>query len=302
MIIVRMKNLFYFFGFVALICIPFLAPVFTTADSESGYMDVAKAAYVVPIIVAAEILIYFLFGLLSGRVKSVFRLIFYCVFMAFLRFLTCFVGGSIFATMKMSLLTYSIFLFWVGNPIVVLMQAFMLILFGVHIETAIGFDLLDDEGKRMLGSEHEKTKQKNVQHLHAGGIPAGGFIRVYSFPELGRLFSNIIGMEGYIFYSGEGLILWRDCQLRIDLERLVVISQKEWNCLSEIQGKSDFGPPVRFITQTRENQFVHISFGPMFYAVLIFKPEIDMGETLERLKLLERSALELFDMKYSRLK
>ena len=316
MIVIKSNRLFFLLGVFLLICIPFLT--LTVFDPmKPGDVGIASEPHLVVLIIMVELFLYFFFALISGVIENPGRLILYTIVMSSIRILSCLVASSFFAAFSPAG-QYHVFLaFWVGNPILVLVQVLVVMLFGPHLLLSVWPGLMGEKAGLALRDIEPPPKVEPPVTLQTGGEPLGGFVRVYHFPELGRLLSNIIGLEGYILYTWEGLILWHDCQLRFDAENLVVHFQQEWNHQRKSQSHVGFNEPERIITQTIEHNFIHVRFGSSaateserewvesdetpvgFFGIFIFRREVDMGTTLSRLKYLERSAKELLEMRYS---
>jgi predicted regulator of Ras-like GTPase activity (Roadblock/LC7/MglB family) len=186
-----------------------------------------------------------------------------------------------------------------GNPILVLIQVFLLMMLGPHLAWLINPRIISDKALSFVGERRGILETRGFRSTAPDVTPVGGFIRLYTFEELGCLFLNVMGIEGYILYTHEGLVLSKDCQLRFDVDRLVAISLLEWNNHRAAQLKIGFDEPERIIFQTTEHNFIHVSFNQGFFGIFIFKRNADMEEVLNRLGPLTRSARELLEMKYS---
>ncbi len=299
MILVRMNRLFYLFGILTLFFIPFVVPALSSVEMQPGEIEIVREAQIIPIFLAGEILIYFFFGLFSGGAASVYRLILYSFTVAFARFLICLVGGGVFASIRMIPQSYALLLFWMGNPVAILLQIFFLMLLAPYVVSVVAPGILSEDGHRILLGEAEAYKPMSAVSFHSEGAPVGGFVRVYTFPEMGQLLSNMTGIEGYVIYSWEGLVIWQGLRVRFDAERLAVSSQREWRHFREVQVALGLGEAEKLIAQTPEHYFIHLSLAPKFFAVLLFRRDVEIGDVLGRLKYIERTAQELFSMKYS---
>jgi len=299
MILVKKNRLIVILGFLLLFCLPFLSSLFSTDPAYLANVQIERAPLMVPLVVLVEVVIYIIFAFLSGAFSSGSSLILNCLLMAFIRFLFC-LGGGIFFSFFHEASEYSyILLFWVGNPILILLQMFILMILTPHVALSMDSPMLSEEARSLLGEEEEYREVERPRVVHKEGIPVGGFVRVYDFRELGRLISNVIGLEGYLLYTWEGLILWEDNQLGFDSEKCAVLFQAEWKAQQAIQAKMGFNNPDHMITLTRDHQFVHIAFSEKFFAVLLFRRDADTGTILNRMRFLERTAKELFEMRYS---
>ena len=299
MIFIKINRLFYLFGILVFLCLPFLVLILNVEQTSYQNLEFGIPSNILPLMIVIECLIYFFFGALSGSDLSTMQLIQYSISLAFFRFLMC-LGGSVFFTILQGVSQIkAIQLFWAGNPLLVLLQVFLLMLFAPHLILLLYPGLMGEKERLLLIAEGKKPEGDRSFSLRLETTPMGGFIRVYSFKELGHLFTNLMGLEGYILYTREGLILWQDCQLRLDAEKLVVCFQKEWNCHRSNQIAIGFDEPERIITQTAEHTFLHAAFHKDFSGIFIFRPDTPIGDILSRFKYLERTAKEFLESRYS---
>lgn len=299
MILIKSSRLVYLFGILLIICIPLMNHLSGDSPGKGEAVVEDNISKIVPFFIIIELLVYFFFGLLSGSGSSIYNLIQYCLMIFFFRLLCCSLALMIFSNYSQTLSLNALLYFWMGNPLLVLIQVFLLMMFGPHLAWIISPRLISDKALAFVGERRVSPDHRAMQTVTSDVTPVGGFIRVYTFEELGRLFLNMMGIEGYILYSIEGLILWKDCQLRFDMDKLVAVSLMEWNQHRTAQQKIGFNEPERLISQTAEHNFVHVPFNQSFFGIFIFKRNADMDGVLNRLQPLARSACELLEMKYS---
>ncbi|MBN1903268.1 roadblock/LC7 domain-containing protein [Candidatus Sumerlaeota bacterium] len=295
----KCSRLVYLFGILLLLFIPILNN-FTggsPGEREVSLHDIVSG--ILPFLVIIEILIYLFFGILSGGGSSLPYLCLYSFLLLLFRLLCCFLSGIVFSDYNETHSLASLIGFWMGNPLLVLLQMFLLMMLGPHLAWLLNPRMVSDKALGFVGERKAFLETRNLRPGSSEATPVGGFVRVYNYEELGSLFLNVMGMEGYILYTHEGLILAKDCQLRFDSDRLAAISLVEWNNHKNAQLKIGFDEPERIISQTSEHNFLHVSFNQRFYGIFIFKRKVDMEETLSRLEPLTRSARELLEMKYS---
>jgi len=299
MFLMKMNRLFFILGFFALLAIPLMVPAFGTVQMSAGDIETAQISRLIPIIVLVEIFVYFFFGLISGSAASTLKLIQYSIFMVFVRFIICFLAAVIFALFKILPQSYAVILFWVGNPPLALIQIFILMFYGPHLAISLGTQMVNEESEKTIRCELSEETRPAVIPPYSGAAPIGGFVHIFNFDELGRHLSNIIGMEGFVLYTWEGLILWENCPLRVDKEKLAVRSLFEWQHLKDSQIDSGFGEPGKFISETSDHRFIHIAIDTRFFGVMILKKETDLGDVMNRISVQERSIREFLDMRYS---
>lgn len=300
MFLMKMNRLFFILGFLALLAIPLMVPAFGTVQMDAGDIETAQISQLILIIIVlVEIFLYFFFGLISGAAASILKLIQYSFLMFLVRFIICFIAAIIFALFKILPQTYAVILFWVGNPILALIQIFILMFYGPHLAIALGTEMINEESVKAIKSDQNEDMRPAAIPPYSGAAPSGGFVHLFNFNELGRQLTNIIGMEGFVLYTWEGLILWENCPLRVDKEKLAVRSLFEWQHLKDSQRDTGFGEPGTFISETPDHRFIHVAFDSRFFGVMILKKEADLGDILNRLSLQERSIREFLDMRYS---
>jgi len=299
MILLKIERLFYISGVLLLIFVPFLNLLAVPVQGIPGEQQLEISIQLIPVIVIMELLIYLILGFLSGGVTTFFQVVQYSFLTAFFRLLSCFIGGALYSLYQPLTYYNSLLLFWVGSPVVVLLQIFLLLMLSPYLVMHIAPGILSDRAKSIATHHSPTPSPPRPTAFRSEASPVGGFVRVYSYEELGRLFRNIIGIEGYILYTWEGLMLWQNSQIILDSDRLIASFQKQWKDQCERQKQLGFRKPERTIIQSVEHNFIQISFNKNFFGIFIFRTDVDIDEVFNRLKYLERSARELFEMKYS---
>ena len=298
MILIKMKSLLYLLGIILFFSFPFLVLILNVDQTHIKEMDIGLPFYLLPVLFVLEILIYFFFGSLAGTSLSTTQLVEYSMIMAVFRFALCLIGAMVFSSFQAIPHTTAIQILWAGNPLLILLQVFLLMMFGPYLILVFFPGLMGEKEHLYLSEVETSRRMKPLRSVRSESIPLGGFIRVYGFLELGRLFSNLIGIEGYILYTWEGLVLWQDCQLRLDMEKVVSCFMKEWDCHRVNDLAIGFDEPLRIVTQTNEHSFIHVMFNRDFSGIFIFRPDAHMSEILGRMKYLDRTAREFLATRY----
>jgi hypothetical protein len=290
MILIKSSRLVYLFGILLIIFLPLLSYFVGTPPLAGEEPMEDFTSVIIPLFIVIELMLYLLFGLVSGGCSTFYYLLQYCLIMFLFRLLCCFASGFMFSnyneTRSLDILLY----FWMGSPLLVLIQIFLLMMLGPFIAWFVNPRIISDKALGFVGERRGILDSRIKLSSSKEAAPVGGFIRVYNYEELGRLFMNMMGIEGYILYTNEGLILYKDCQLRFDADRMVAVSLEEWEEYKTSQQKIGFHEPERIISQTNDQSF---------YGIYIFKRGVDVHEVLNRLEPLARSARELLEMKYS---
>ncbi len=300
MILIPMNRLFYIFSFALLLCIPMMSPAFMSLEGSNAVTS-ASLSQMIWIVLIMEAALYFFIGLAAGATPSLSALIQYDVLMIFIRFVFCFVAATIYFFIHPVTHSHALLAMWVANPIMALLHIFVTMIAGPHMVLEIKPSLLTDEVLYKLKRQLSDGNKDSRMIAQAAATPIGGFVRVYSYPELGKLIGNMIGMEGYVLYTSEGLPLWQECQLNYDMEKLIVFFERQTSRLRQAQDAGGFGEPEYLIIQTEAHKFIHFQITQQFAALFIFKNETDTGDIMNRLKYLQRSARELLEMRYSHL-
>ncbi len=299
MILIKMNRLFYIFGVLLFFSLPFLVLILNIDQTHVEQQTIGIPSYLIPGLLIVEILFYIIFGILAGTSLSLQQIFQYSILVALFRLIVCLIGAFLFTILQGVPYITTLQILWSGNPLLVLLQVLLLMMFGPHLITIVSPGILGEKEHLLLRVEGGTQTGKRPDFQKPGASPVGGFIRVDSFSELGRLLSNLIGIEGYILYTREGLILWQDCQLRLDAEKVIASFLKEWRCHRLNDLAAGFDEPLRIITQTSEHTFIHVIFTRHFSGILIFRPDANMSDILNRLKYLERTAKEFLETRYS---
>lgn len=295
MILVHRKNLFFVLAILIMVVVPFLYPAISpiSGGSDDEVLSVSQNAY----FVLAEILVYIIVGIITGAASGFGNLVLAALLLSFGRFVTCFFAGSIMASFMTVSHPYAVLELWMGNGLSVILQIIMMLFVGVHLLYFFTPRILSEEAIRKICPEDIQIAEKPAR-FQTEGVPLGGFVKVYNLQELGRLISNVIGLEGYILYTSEGLVLWKELQLRFDEDKLVVLFQQEFDRIRTSQKEVGFGNPENIITQTKEHNFLHCRLSEKVLGIFIFKKESDIGAISERLQYITKSACDYFETRY----
>lgn len=111
-----------------------------------------------------------------------------------------------------------------GQPFVVLVQAAFLLLGMANLVSILFPDALSAESLEALGGPGAAAPAAAAAPAMLPGMhlssPTGSFIQVYSWDELSAIVRKTPGLEGFAVLSNEGLVVWRDLPIRIDLEAM----------------------------------------------------------------------------------
>lgn len=291
MIAVQQKRLFFLFGIISIFLIPFMF-----LGLPSWFESIRQ--YLI-VIIFFEFLIYFLAELVQTEWKQVFHVFVYSLIIVFIRGFVSLIGTVIYAPMSNMSFNSVFYQLWIGNPVAQLFQILLLLYFIPHIMIYIAPGLLKQESRNIIHpSEQQKSRIELSKELYFAE-PMGGFIRVYSFNELQTSFRKMIGLEGFLIYSNEGLIVWEDLAINFDIEKLIVEFMRLQNNIDGAIGKFEILDSEKYIIDTPDHIIFNVKLNKGFYLVAFFNKKIQLTEIYPRMKMLIKSAQEFLSEKYN---
>lgn len=258
---------------------------------------------IVWLIVLIEAVVYFLAALLSNPEIGAVRAWVLSLLLCFTRFLLCAMGGMVLAVFVDHPLGESILRVWVGNPAGAFVQAFLLMLVAPHALQILAPGLVSESMVQVMegGDESQNAIPLVRSEYSVGSEPVGGFIQVFSLQELQSMFRKSIGMEGFIIYTAEGLVLWKDMPIRLDVDELTArIHALMEEAATTIE---EFGlTRVRkTVIESREHTIFQTRLNPNFGLIMLFAGSVKIDECWTRLGVLARTTKEYLQWKYPNL-
>ncbi|MBI5153963.1 hypothetical protein HZA57_01895 [Candidatus Poribacteria bacterium] len=261
---------------------------------------------VIPVIVVIELVLYFFLTLFTNPRMSIATVAVLAVAMILVRWI-----GSIVAALLMESLMPNQWhvlvatggngmTVWMGHPPSVFIQILVLILSMPHILDAAAPSLIGSEVRDKLGSAPPATSRAAVPKL--GGImdtmPAGGFIQVFSYEELSGVLRKTQGLEGYIIYNSEGLIVWRDLPLRLELDALIAKLMVRAYQIGEVVAETGLARVRKVVVESRDHYIFVTQLNQNFGMLLVYNTQVSASECFGKLGVLAKSAREFLQWKY----
>ncbi|MCB2153547.1 roadblock/LC7 domain-containing protein [bacterium] len=289
----------------ALVIITFLGLVAIPMAFASTPVLFESAAVMVPVVLVAELLIYFILTLVTNPRMTIPTVAVLAVTMALARAVASVIGAGIASWILGTQGTgagaeVSYLVAWAGNPMSVISQALLLVLVTPHIlESAIP-ELVGPELREKLGSTTpiERPTQKGGGTAHVDTMPSGGFIQSFSYDELAGVIKKSHGLEGFLIYNSEGLIVWRDFPLRMDLDRLVAkitSLQRQMGAVVEDAGLTRMR---KVMVESKEHLIFITDLNQNFGLVMVYNSQVSPEDCYTRLAVISKSAREFLQWKY----
>ncbi|MDK2970325.1 MAG: hypothetical protein PWP23_80 [Candidatus Sumerlaeota bacterium] len=278
---------FLFTGAVCLVAIPLAL--------ASGETALAAVQVWAPIFVVVELLAYFVLTLLGNPRMAIGSVLGMAVVMAVVRFIGCIVAAALSLFIERNT---SILVMWAGNPIAVFLQVVSLILVTPHILAAIAPESMDRDTKlRLSGGENALPAPARKGHM-VDSAPTGGFIQVFSYEELAAVIRKTQGLEGFLIVSSEGLIVWRDLPIRLEVDAVSARLMGHWAQLGALSSAGGLSRLRRLAVQTREHNIAIIELNASFGIILLYGAKVSLDDSDARVEVVTKTAREFLQWKY----
>jgi len=271
---------------ISLITIPLAFDgVFLALDNPQGAMVIA---------LVTELIVYFILTIFSSPKATISSSALISLVLMGLRFAGCFVAtllagsGGAGAPGLMDL--------WVGNPVSAIVQGLVLAMLGTHVlatflPDAVGPDVVSRvEG----GSRPMREAGPQVQQTAA----SGGFVQVYSYEELSGVLRKTQGLEGFLVVSSEGLVVWRELPMRIEVEALVARSLSMMDQYGTVMESSGLTRVRRVMVESKEHLLFTTPLNLNFGLLMLFSSRTPMEEILSRIGFMTKTSREFLQWKY----
>lgn len=178
------------------------------------------------------------------------------------------------------------------HPIATVIQGVTMLIAGPFLLATILPDLVgSDQVEKLLGTPKKVTSGMDSN-------PTGGFVQVFSFEELGAQIKKCHGLEGFVIYSNEGLVVWRDLPMRIDLDVLTAQVLKHSMGLGALFSDSGLTKVRRVMVESREHFLFATTLNQNFGLILLFSGRVAPEEILARIAVLAKTTREFLQYKY----
>lgn len=183
-----------------------------------------------------------------------------------------------------------------ANPLSTIVQVALLLLVGPYVLAALVPDLVGpDEAARLLGQAKARTEPTPGSHETS---PAGGFVQVFSFEELAGVFKKSHGLEGFAIFSTEGLVVWRDVPMRMDLDAVVARTLDHCNAVGVVLMDNGLTKVRRVTIDCREHTLVVTNLNHNFGLLLLFSSRVAGEEVASRIAILAKTCREFLQWRY----
>ncbi len=288
------KNLLL--GIVTLVCLIALPIAF------SGAPAVVTSPVAVPLLLGIEILVYFIAALAMNPKATVGMAIGTALVFAVLRAVCALLGGVLatvlFPALPSEFETYHPWL----NPGSGLLQALLLVFAGPYLLALAIPELIGRE--EALGLRGERPGPSPARSSLGPGtapmetVPTGGFIQVFSFEELAGVIKKCPGLEGFIIYNEEALVVWEDLPVNLDTDRLTPLLVTTATGLGALMIETGVGRTRRLLVDCPNHQILLTTLNQTFGLILFFNGRTPPDEVHGRISMLARTAREFLQWKY----
>ena len=291
MILIRKDFLFLVFGFLTIFLLPFFFTPMPPLPTHTMLFPV----------VALEFLLYFLYISVNTK-QTDLGPAFVCSFVLVVgRWIICLIDGLLFSLFNPDFLASNIGALWVGNPVSALLQMFVILTFVPHLAVRFAPGFLGEAARSLLlRSSDSVSVQKSARERPElpTATPLGGLVRVYSFQELEDYFHKIIGLEGFVLYSEEGLIVCKDLQIDLDVEGIVARYYNFNSGIEWVTQSHGLGKPIRITVETQNRYLFNIQVTSQFFLLLIFNNQLPLLDIVHRIQIMVRSVQAFLASRY----
>lgn len=257
-----------------------------------------------PIFLFAEIFLFLVLLLVMNPRATIGMAFGGAVVFVMLRALCSLVGGML-VSLSSTIPLEDALLVWM-NPIPAIVQVLLLAVAGPYILAAAVPELVGrQEAERILGDPAAAARQASPPPSAATvgpeSTPTGGFIQVFSYEELGAIMRKTPGLEGFMVVSSEGLIVWRDLPLRIDVDRLAAHSTQHSQDLADLMLDVGLSRVRRVLVEARDHIFFQTALNGNFSLILIFSGQVPTQDIFARIPIMAKSTREFLQWRYPRL-
>lgn len=264
---------------------------------EQALVNVATA---LPLILLLELAIYGVLTLVANPRMSILRVLGIAISLMVFRAVCSLLASAIAAGIQ-PVDPVGPLDCWVGSPIAVLLQVVTVILVAGHLVAFIDPSALDSETVARLGVDGSPTSAPRPirgEMRSSEAVPTGGFIQVFSYEELSAMLRKTPGLEGFLVYTQEGLIAWRDLPMRLELDALAARFKAMEVASSGMMDENRLGRQRRLVFQTREHTICVQDLNTNFGLILVYNGRVSLGEIDERIEQIGKTTREFLQWKY----
>lgn len=266
------------------------------AAAFAGLDPVSSSVFLFPVIVAIESAVYFIVLMVTNPRATIGMAAGGAMVLAIMRGLCSLVGGIVAHFFRADVAMEAILQAWV-NPLTVIIQVALLLMAAPYVLAAILPDLLGEVALRELEGTPSAKSSGPSRGAHETA-PAGGFIPVTSYEELAAVVKKGHGIEGFIIISSEGLVVWKDFPLRVDLDAFVARFAGHAHGISGLMEQTGLTKVRRVMVESREHFFFTTTLNQNFGLILIFNGRVSAEEVTGRVPVIAKTCREFLQWKY----
>ena len=192
-------------------------------------------------------------------------------------------------------------LVWI-HPVPAVIQLVLLAFAGPYVLAATVPELVGShEADRLLGGRVESARAATAATTPPGvqeSTPSGGFIQVFSYEELAATIRKSPGLEGFVIVSGEGLIVWRDWPIRIDVEFLAAHTVRHSQDMGDLMLEAGLSRVRRMLIEGRDHTLFCTPISSNFSLILIFGGRVPAQDIFARIPVLAKTTREFLQWRY----
>ncbi len=240
-----------------------------------------------PIVIAAEFIVYFLFTFFSSPRMTLGSIGLMSVAMIVTRCVASFLAGLLHSLLLHDVATPDAFGLWVGNPVSILVQMVALMVTVPHILETFMPNVL---GRGNAGPQERRGDVESS--------PAGGFVQAFSFDDLSGVIRKTPGLEGFLIFSQEGLVVWKDLPLRLETDEVTARLMQTTSNIGQVSEGGGLARLRRVFVQTREHLLCIVELNANFGMILVYNGRTKLAECEPRVDILGKTAREFLQWKY----
>ncbi len=276
-----------------LLCLGILAT--SIAQGFTGSAPTTNLGTLIPIVLIAEFLIYAGLALFTNSSISLgVTFLLACVMLVSRAIFSIFgfvIGSVVFAPGEGALATQALIMCWVGQPIGVAVQVFLMTVAAPHVIDLVYPTLL---GNQPASNASARSSIRAVQE----GKPSGGFIQVFSFDELTGLLRKTPGLEGFLIFSREGLVVWNDVPHKFSVDQVTAVLMSSQAQMSSSLRTSGMSEIKKFCVESKDHLVFVSELNQNFGLILFYNQRTKLSECENKLTVLDKTVKEFLQWKY----
>ena len=295
MIVISRSQAVTLLAIISLVAVPWAMSYAPPLSDDPGVM--------IPLLLAVELLVYFILSMVANPVASLAAVIGLSVLMVLARLCCVVVGVSLAAWLGSLMLGVPESIGAVlSNPFFFLLHMMIMLLSSPHVVDGLMPNYFNTEGRARLRGDEESLTEPQSTLARPAGISEvtakGGFVQVFSFEELSGVLHKSTGLEGFLIYNNEGLLVWRDLPLRLEVDDLVAQLSSAHHQLSGRIERGGLTRISRLAIELRDHLVFVAPLNAGFGMVLVYSSRVSPAECFGRLGNVARTTREFLQWKY----